>query len=420
MEVKGDDSVTEEDAAGAALIYNSSTVNSGKVAPNNFEELAIPLVNVEAGNVDDFFLADAPFPWGNGPNNGTDTVTITDESHPMNAALTPGAQVLFTNNIQYHWGVPPEDSIVIGRPPDNEEQGTIYAIESGAEMLDEAGDVIFTHPARRVFFGVSGNDGAASYTDIGVQLFDAAITWALGTATPEGKPTVTGIVADENVKVMFTTTVPESPHVLQRATNLQNWTIDGSATLTQDGDSFQFSVTKGEANQEQFRVALLKPPALFMEDFESGAEGWNAELVSGDAGWELGTPAVDGLTSAHSGTNVYGTDLDANYGDSVNSTLTSPVIDLADVRRARLKFWYYVDTEEGSEGLQLRYVDETGNQLQVHDTILSGQSNGWVEFSERVPSKLIGSKIRLQFLFLSDDAAPYGAGFYLDDVEVDD
>ncbi len=419
VEVKGDGAVTIEDAEGAALIYNSSTVNSGMVAPNDFEELAIPIVNVEGGNVDDFFLADSPLSWGNGPNSGTDTVMITDEDHPINAGLATGEQVFLNTNVQYHWGIPPQDSIVIGRPPGNEEQGTIYAIEAGAEMLDDAEQVLFTHPARRVFFGVTGNDGAASYNENGVKLFDAAITWALGSDTPEGEPVITDIALGDDVNVSFTTPIPDSTHVLQRATTLQDWVNDNEATLTQDGDLFRFTAAKKGPN-EQFRVSLLPPPPIFMEDFESGAEGWTTELVSGDSGWELGTPAVDGLNAAHSGTNVYGTGLDRNYGDLVNASLISPLIDLADIRRARLSFWYFVDTDEGNEGIQLRYLNEAGDSAAVHDQILSGQSGGWIEFDERVPSELIGSKIRLQFLFLTDGDAPYGAGFYLDDVTVDD
>ena len=220
VEVQADGAVSVEDAEGAALIFNSSTVNSGKVAPHDFEELPIPIVNVEAGNVDDFFLADSPLSWGNGPNSGFDIVAITDEVHPMNAGLPTGEQKFSTNKIQYHWGIPPEDSIVIGRPPENDEQGTIYAIESGAEMLDDLGDVLFTHPARRVFFGVTGNDGAASYTDEGVRLFDAAITWALGTAEPEGEVLITSIDVGADVRVSFTSPAPDLPHVVQRATNL--------------------------------------------------------------------------------------------------------------------------------------------------------------------------------------------------------
>ncbi len=419
--VKGDDNVSVDDAEGAALIFNSSTVNSGKVAPNDFELLPIPLVNVEGGNVDDFFLSDAPLSWGNGPNSGFDVVAITDEVHPMNAGLAPGEQKFSESKVQYHWAIPPEESVVIGRPPENEEQGTIFAIEAGAEMLDDVGDVLFTHPARRVFFGVTGNDGAASYTDIGVQLFDAAITWVLETPSAGGQPEIAGIdVAGTEVNVSFTTPVPESPHVLQRATNLQDWVVDSLAVLTQDGEIFQFATARDGANQGQFRVGVLPPPALFTEDFESGAEGWETEQVSGDTAWELGTPAVDGLTEAHGGTQVYGTDLDGDYGDLVNTSLLSPPIDLADVRRARLQFWYFVDTDEGAEGIQLRFLNESDGSVAVHDTILSGQSDGWVEFDEKVPSELIGSTIRLQFLFLTDGDAPYGAGFYLDDVVVDD
>ncbi len=420
VDVRADNAVTVADAEGAALIFNSSTVNSGNVAPNNFEDLPIPIVNVEAGNVDDFFLADAPLSWGNGPASGFDTVMITDEEHPMNAGLAPGEQAFSTSKVQYHWGIPPEDSVVIGRPPNNDEQATIYAIESGAEMLDDLGDVLFTHPARRVFFGVTGNDGAASFTEDGIKLFDAAITWALGSAATESDVRIADITLNENVTVSFVSENPDQAFVLQRATTLQDWAVVADATLGAEGERFTFTIPKGDGPAAQYRVGVLPPPALFEEGFEGDVSGWETELVSGDAGWELGTPAVEGLTTAHGGSTVYGTDLDGAYGDFVNASLTSPLIDLTEARRARLSFWYYVDTEEGSEGVQLRYLDESGASLSIHDTILSGQSDGWILFDERVPSELVGKMIRLQFLFLTDGSAPYGTGFYLDDVLVDD
>ena len=427
--VASDGTITAADAQGAALIYNSSTVNSGKVAGNGIQELAIPIVDVEAGNVDDFFLADAPLGWGN--DSSIKTVEITQEDHPINAGLAPGEQTFNTKNVQYHWGTAPIESVVIGHAPGNEGQATIYAIEAGAEMLEDLGEEVvfthparrvFTHPARRVFFGVTGNDGADTCTEVGVQLFDAAITWALAEPTLGGGiPEVKEIADGDDVSVSFTTTSPDSDHVLQRATDLRNGQIDSEAMLTQDGDLFSFSTTpNNDIPNEQFRVGILGPPALFSEDFESGAEGWAVARIAGDNTWELGTPTVDAGSAARSGSNAYGTDLDGDYGDNVNATLTSPVIDLTDARRARLTFWYVVDTDEGTEGVQLQFITESGSVIGTFDTILSGQSNGWVEEDIRLSSDVVGQKIKLLFTFLTDPNEPRGAGFYLDDLEVND
>lgn len=182
VSVVSDAAVTIEDADGASLVYNSSTVNSGAVADVDFEELPIPLINVESASVDDFLMVDFPLAgkWANGPGGGHNVVIITDTEHPISAGIESGEQSFAANRTQYHGAEPPLSAAVIAWAPDNESRGVIYAIEEGGEILDEDGEtVFFTHPARRVFFGFAGNDGAASFNEIGTKLFDAAVSWAL-------------------------------------------------------------------------------------------------------------------------------------------------------------------------------------------------------------------------------------------------
>ena len=147
---------------------------------------------------------------------------------------------------------------------------------------------------------------ASDDTEAGMQLFEAAIFWALAEPTVGGGiPEVKEISITNNVGVSFMTSSPDSDHVLQRATNLRNWQIDSEAPLTQSGELFSFSTTlNNDIPNEQFRVGILGPPVLFSEDFESGGEGWAVELKAGDTNWELGTPAVDAVSAAHSGTIV--------------------------------------------------------------------------------------------------------------------
>ena len=52
------------------------------------------------------------------------------------------------------------------------------------------GLVPFSHPARRVYFGAIGNEGAASFTAAGEALFDASIEW-LGIEAPAVQPELT-------------------------------------------------------------------------------------------------------------------------------------------------------------------------------------------------------------------------------------
>ncbi|MBM3878791.1 MAG: hypothetical protein FJ387_03590 [Verrucomicrobia bacterium] len=182
--VKADSAVTTNDAAGVVLVFNSSTVASGQVANDDFELLPIPIMNVEGGNTDDFKLIDVPYSggWGNGPT--VSQVNVVKADHPLAAGLSLGQHTFSTANIQAHYGRPPVNGILIAQPPGFTDRGVIFGLETGAQTEDGVDGLgnptYFTHPARRVHFGHTGNDGAASYTDVGVQLFDAAVYWLLG------------------------------------------------------------------------------------------------------------------------------------------------------------------------------------------------------------------------------------------------
>lgn len=162
------------------LVINSSSVNSGLVAPLNFEELGIPLMNVESANVDDLLIADAPFSQGNNPVSAA--LVIDDPAHPLAGSLPAGTNVVMTAAVQQHRGTCPVNGIPVGKAVDFETRGGVdgllYGIEAGqAVTLADATE--FIHPARRVHFGFMGDQGAATFNEDGWKLFDAAISWLL-------------------------------------------------------------------------------------------------------------------------------------------------------------------------------------------------------------------------------------------------
>ncbi len=227
---------------------------------------------------------------------------------------------------------------------------------------------------------------------------------------------------DGNVAISFTTPNPDSDHILEQSLDLVQWGPADNANLAMlAGDAgFQFTATQPADPAAYFRIGILPPPPPFSEDFESGAEGWVATTLQGDTMWELGTPAVDGLAAARSGDNAYGTDLDGPYGNDAAASLRSPVIDLTEIARPKLSFWYYVDATEEAEGVQLKILDEGGNDLWVREEIFWGTSPGWEQFSQTIPSDARGQKIIIEWLLLTDGGEPNGSGFYIDDVVVDD
>lgn len=167
-------------AAGHILVINSSSVNSGLVAPHNFEQLDIPLMNVESANVDDLLVADAPFSQGNNPIS--DSIVIDDPTHPLAGGLPAGTNLIMTATVQQHRGTCPVNGIPVGKAVDYETRGGVdgllYGIEAG-KTVTLADATEFTHPARRVHFGLMGDQGAANFNEDGWKLLDAAIAWLL-------------------------------------------------------------------------------------------------------------------------------------------------------------------------------------------------------------------------------------------------
>jgi hypothetical protein len=194
---------------------------------------------------------------------------------------------------------------------------------------------------------------------------------------------------------------------------------DGGATdvLT----SYTDNAAPADAAEVYYRVRQLPPPALFRDDFESGAEGWTAETDAGETVWELGTPNVEGLMAANSGSNAWGTNLAVDYAPGTNAArLRSPVIDITGANSPKLFFSYFMDSEDEDEGGQIRLLNEDGVQVYVVEEIFTGLTDGWQEYSLRLPDavKDLG-KFIIEFALLTDGDDDLGSGWYIDDVVVD-
>jgi len=95
------------------------------------------------------------------------------------------------------------------------------------------------------------------------------------------------------------------------------------------------------------------PQPPWFDDLESGAAGWTVvpdPTYGSDINWMLGTPNNGLQTSAHSGTNAWGSDLDGQQIPLLASSfLLSPVIDLSGLSQATLTFWDCFDFSTGLE-----------------------------------------------------------------------
>ena len=102
------------------------------------------------------------------------------------------------------------------------------------------------------------------------------------------------------------------------------------------------NTTVDDNNDNLFVFQTLKAPAPpWFDNLESGAPGWTVvpDPAGSDLNWTLGTPHNGLVTSAHSGTNAWGGDLNGNQTFTLASSfLYAPVIDLSGLKSATLTF----------------------------------------------------------------------------------
>ncbi len=163
-------------------------------------------------------------------------------------------------------------------------------------------------------------------------------------------------------------------------------------------------------------VASL-PPLLYSEDFEAD----NGSFAPGgtNRSWEWGTP-TRGPGSAHSGSNAWATDLDDDYNNNEDSTLTSPTINLSAAAGEfiEVSWWQWLQTESGFDFASVEASNDGGSNW----TVIYGPTSGlvdsaWAKQSIVLDPSYAASNFELRFTLESDGTVTY-PGFYLDDLEI--
>jgi len=195
----------------------------------------------------------------------------------------------------------------------------------------------------------------------------------------------------------------------------------------------------------------LTPP--WNDNLESSPEGWvvyndtsGGAALPGDitdpgstdgplpsSGWQHGVPAQTNIVTAHSGTNVWATNLNGDSVDYASSDLISPAVGLIGGNQAALHFWQFYDFPvssggSGDEGDDFGDITiETGQvALSADDgatwndlyAIQSDSTTNW----ERVDidiSAYVGSVVRIRFNYqLFAFTASPRVGWLIDDIGV--
>lgn len=180
-------------------------------------------------------------------------------------------------------------------------------------------------------------------------------------------------------------------------------------TLSTDG-----SVTEDGYYIDDLGIGIVSVPAnLYFEDFEANDGGY---IESGDiSSWAWGTP-LRGVNGAHSGTNVWATNLNGNYRNNENSSITSPILDLSGSSEdwLELSWWQWLQTESGYDTASVEVFDGS-TWTEVYSA--SGTVNSdWERTSVLLENEQYGNNnIRVRFNLSADDIVNY-PGFYVDDV----
>jgi subtilisin family serine protease len=178
-------------------------------------------------------------------------------------------------------------------------------------------------------------------------------------------------------------------------------------------------------NQGQFYTFHTQDPIHppWFDNLETGATNWTVIDADGtEVSWTLGVPNNGLESSAHSPVNAWGSNLQGQSTDEVESFLVSPALDLTGVNKATLNFWHNYDFSEQTDSDIL----ETGDLMIITNTTASPVTittygdftSGWEQETIDL-SPYVGHVVYLVWHYtqFSIDAAPR-PGWLIDDVSV--
>jgi hypothetical protein len=160
--------VTAADARSRALVVVSDSVTSAQVN-TKLRDVRAPLMMLEAGLFDDLGLT--------GPNEGTHfgetggqrVLEVRAPAHPLAAGLS-GSVAVASEGVTFAWGQPGPGADVVATLAGAPDRASIFAYRTGSAMVGRAA------PGRIVGW-FAEQTAAASLTDDGWRLFEAAVRW---------------------------------------------------------------------------------------------------------------------------------------------------------------------------------------------------------------------------------------------------
>lgn len=161
-------------------------------------------------------------------------------------------------------------------------------------------------------------------------------------------------------------------------------------------------------------VQAIEKRVIFQEDFEQDNGGFVVQSLEGLSSWEWGVP-LTGPGYAHSGRNVWATNLAGDHYNGEESAIMSPAIDVSGYRSDNLllSWWSAIDTYY-TDGYVEISTDGGNSWKRIHHE--TNESNDWTRQSVRLDSSVTVSDFRFRFRMIGWRSYP---GYYIDDIRIE-
>ncbi|KAB2968838.1 MAG: hypothetical protein F9K18_02215, partial [Thermoanaerobaculia bacterium] len=345
---------------------------------------------------------------------GPDAVNVTAPTLPI-APGDPATVTATIDDTRYFDldGTEPSQPIAgaevfVGTPPwaggtplaMNASDGTFNATVEGATLaLDTSGLASGRH-----LLYVQGRDNANNrgvVSAVFLTVIDPATAPFLeGVVTEAG--TGTPLAATVTVGPYSTATVPATGAY---SIQVPEGTYDVTASAADHGPLTAYGVVLATQQTVTQDFALAAYAPVFEDDVESGTNGWTAQ-----------TPWAITTAQSHSPTHSWTDSPGVNYGNNLNTSLTSPMIDLSDATGVELSFWHRYATEAGWDFCHVEVSDDNGaswTEIASYD----GTHTTWEQQTFEVPQLIGAAQARVRFR-LTTDTNTVADGWYVDDIVV--
>ena len=278
----------------------------------------------------------------------------------------------------------------------------------------------------------TGNSGTLNTWELYVLPGATAGGTVTGTVTSEenGEPVVGATVEIEELNATRTTS----------AGGTYSFSFVAAGTYTMNFNASHFdpltipNVVVSDGQQTVVNAALAGAPPSYNQDFETTGGEWVPDPETG--GWEWGTPTVPANLDPHSGTNLWGTVLNANYPTNACFNLTLTLGLAVESASATVEFWRWWDMEANFDGCNFNVSTDQGATWEVVEPVggYGGSTNAVNDCNPSQPAwtghtggtwtyvviplaDYVGQVPMYRFTFGSDGSVQY-PGFFFDDLTI--